>query len=156
MTLRNKHAAVSDPNKFNTNSGDKFHVLREGRLQPDGTIRLVETGRENIQEKINSFAPGCDMSLIISRLRMGDSSVLTMKSPVYGDFTQFPTSYAECLDLVHRSEDAFKNLPIDVRQSFDNDINKWFATIGTEEWIRHMGLSNNSPAAESSEKVGED
>lgn len=148
MILRHKHSCQSDPNVFTTCAGDTFHVIKEGRMQSDGTIKLIVTGRENIQDKINSFASTCDMALIIQRLQMGDTSVLNPRKPLYGDFTQFPQTYAECLDLVQRSEEVFENLSVEVKQSFDNDINKWFASIGSPSWLEAMGMSPAaSPAA---------
>lgn len=145
MIVRNKFSRVPDFNSFLTSVGEKFHVLFDSRLNEDGTIRLIESGREDIQAKINSHASSCDMSVIIRKLQLGDTSVLTSKQPMYGDFTQFPTSYAEVLDLVNRSDKAFTSLDPEVRAQFDNDKSKWFAAIGSPMWLEAMGF-NKAPA----------
>lgn len=149
--MRHKHSRQSDPNEFTTHIGDHYHILREGRLNADGTISLRESGREDIKAKINSHKAETDMALIIAKLQAGDTSVLNPKPPMYADFTQFPQTYAEAYELVQRSEKAFEGLPVDVKQSFDNDRGKWFASIGTSEWFEKMGFVNVEPSASESE-----
>lgn len=143
--MRNNHARVPDFNSFHSSSGNKFHSLFTSRVNPDGTISLVESGREDIKKKINSFASQTDIAFIISKLQMGDTSVLTNKPAMFGDFTQIPKTHAGVLDLVHRAEDAFLSLPLDVRSKFDNDVNKWFASAGSDTWLGIMGLSVEKP-----------
>lgn len=138
--MRNKHSKVSDPDSFVTSSGSKFHTLFAPRFRDDGTIELRPNGRKDIKAEINSHAAECDMSIILAKLRAGDASVLNSKKPMFGDFTVFPKTYVEILDLVNRSEDAFNSLPLDVRSKFDNDVNKWFAKVGSPEWLTLMGL----------------
>lgn len=149
--MRHKHSRQSDPNEFTTHIGDHYHILREGRLNSDGTISLREYGREDIKAKINSHKAETDMALIIAKLQSGDTSVLNPKTPMFADFTQFPQTYAEAYELVQRSEKAFESLPVDVKQSFDNDRGKWFASIGTSEWLQKMGFVNVEPSSPESE-----
>lgn len=139
--MRNKHSRVCDPATFKSCAGDLFQPVYSPSFAPDGTISLKETDRIDIKKEINSHLPYTDMSFIISRLLAGDDSVLSSKAPMYGDFTQFPRSYAEMLELVQRGEDAFNALPLDVRMKFDNDRYKWFASIGSDSWFDAMGIS---------------
>lgn len=139
--MRHKHSRVLDPNEFKTHSGNKFHVSYSSKLNNDGTVSLHESGREDIQASINSHLAETDMAVIISKLQFGDTSVLTSKKPMYGDFTNFPKTFAEAFDLVSRSEKAFEALSPDVKQQFDNDVAKWFSTIGSPEWLDVMGLT---------------
>lgn len=138
--MRNKFSRVSDPNEFRTHSGDKFHRSYDSIFQSDGTIRLKEAGKSDIQAEINSHLMETDMAVIISKLQMGDTSGLTSKKPMYGDFTNLPKSYAEAYDMVTRSEKVFESLSPDIKQRFDNDRAQWFSTIGTPEWIDKMAL----------------
>ena len=138
--MRNKKAKVSDPNKFVTSAGNKDHILYSPKVLDSGVIKLIESGKENIQDKINSFRDTCDMSFIIQRLAMGDSSVLNKKLPNYGDFTQMPKSFAEALQLVINAEKEFYDLPLDTRNKFDNDYKQWFAQAGSEAWLDKMGI----------------
>ena len=143
--MRNPNARVPTASDFNTCSGELFKPVLSGKLMPDGTIKLTEVDEIDIKAEINSHASTCDMAYILSRLKLGDVSVLNGNQGVYGDFTVFPKTYAEMLQLVQSGEDAFASLPLDVRASFDNDINKWFATIGTEEWSDKMKIPKPDP-----------
>lgn len=144
--MRNKHSRVPDPASFISWPGDLFQPVYSPSFAPDGSISLKETDRIDIKKEINSHAPYTDMRYIISRLLVGDDSVLSSKVPMYGDFTQFPRSYAEMLELVQRGEDAFNALPLDVRLKFDNDRYKWFASIGSDSWLEAMGVSVSASA----------
>lgn len=147
--MRHKHSHQSDPNTFKTSHGSKEHIIRGSRVNPDGTITLYESSRENIKDKINSHLAETDMSIIIARLKNGDTSVLSANRPIYADFTQFPKTYAEAFDLVQRSESAFENLPVNIKQSFDNNVALWFSSIGSPEWIDKMGFNPSSDAPSS-------
>ncbi len=142
--MRNNHSRVPDFNSFRTSPGDEFHISYSSRFNPDGTISLTESGRKNIQEEINSHLVETDMSIIVQRLQFGDTSVLSSKKPMYGDFTNLPSSFAEAFDMVNRSEKAFEALPPDIKQKFDNDRGKWFASIGSPDWFEFMGLTPSS------------
>lgn len=139
--MRNKHARVSDPNSFSTHPGEKFHVVYDSFFNQDGTIRLKPSGKKDIKAEINSHVAETDMAVIVQKLMMGDSSVFSTKKPLYGDFTQFPSTYAEAFELVNRSEKAFESLAPDVKQKFDNDRAKWFSSIGSPEWFEIMGIT---------------
>lgn len=136
--MRNKNACVSDPNIFFTDSGDRYHILYSPIVEPDGTVLLVESGKEDIQEMINSYRDQTDMTFILQRMAAGDTSVLNQKEPMYGDFTNMPRTYAEALQLVIDREAQFMKLPLDVRKQFDNDFRKWFAQSGSEDWYNKM------------------
>ena len=58
---------------------------------------------------------------------------------MYGDFTQFPKSYVEMLNMVLDGERYFDSLPLETRKKFDNDRGKWFASIGNADWFENMG-----------------
>lgn len=151
--MRNPNSRVPTPSDFITCSGELFKPVLSGKLMPDGTIRLTQVDQIDIKAEINSLASTCDMSYILSRLKVGDVSVLSVKEGAYGDFTVFPKTYAEMLQLVQSGEDAFNSLPLDVRSSFDNDINKWFATIGTDDWSEKMKIPKPVPTVDAQPAV---
>lgn len=136
--MRNKNARVSNPNDFVTSSGHQYHIIYSPVVLSDGSIELVESGKDDIQEMIQSFKSQTDMSYILQRMAVGDTSVLNQRTPMYGDFTQMPKTYAEALQLVIDREKQFMELPVNVRNQFDNDFKKWFATSGSEEWFKKM------------------
>lgn len=136
--MRNKSAKVSDPNVFISCPGSRIHVLFSSSIEPDGSFVLVKTGEEDIQDLIDSYRSSCDMTYILKQLALGNTAVLSQKEPMYGDFTEMPKSYAEALQVVMDAEQKFSKLPLDVRNAFDNDFKKWFASSGSEDWFKKM------------------
>lgn len=139
--MRNKFARVPDDfSEFKSPPGDLFHDVLSPCFRPDGTIELKVTDRVDIKMEINSHRDETDMAYILSRLMVGDDSVLNPRPPMYGDFTQMPKSYVEMLNMVIDGERYFDSLPIETRREFDNDRGKWFASIGSDSWLDAMGF----------------
>lgn len=146
--MRHKHSRVPDDfSAFKSPSGDLFHDILTPSFRPDGTIELKVSDSVDIKKEINSHRDETDMAFVLSRLMAGDDSVLNPRPPMYGDFTQFPKSYVEMLNLVLDGERYFNSLPLDVRKNFDNDRGKWFATIGSESWLDSMGFVSREISA---------
>lgn len=139
--MRNKFARVPDDfTSFKSPVGDLFHEVLSPSFRSDGIIELKVSDRIDIKKEINSYRDETDMSYILSRLMVGDDSVLNPRPPMYGDFTDLPSSYAEMLNMVIDGERYFNSLPLETRNKFDNDRGKWFASIGSETWLDKMGL----------------
>lgn len=152
--MRNPNSVVSDPNSFISNPGDQFHVNYSPRVLDSGEIKLVESGKDDIKQKINSFRDSTDMSFILQRLAVGDTSVLNQRPGMFGDFTQMPTTYAEALQLVIDGRREFDALPLDVKNSFNNDFRQFLASAGTPEW--HEKLSSLRPKSDKVSTIPDD
>lgn len=132
-----------DPNLFRTNPGSRKRKV----LSPlyDGKkLSLIESGEVDVQDMINSHAPECDMSFILSRLANGDASVLNGHNPIFADFHNLPTNFREVMDVALSAERLFNMLPLEKRQRFDNDYRKFVATAGTPEWDNIMEYNRNA------------
>lgn len=128
-----------DEGKFVSNPGSPIRDLYSGKVEKDGSIKLVKVGEENIQEKIDAAKDSTDIATIVAYYNQtGDESVLKRYVPVYGDFSKLPNSLAEFLQLRIDSENFFNALPVEVRKEFDNDSNKFFAQAGEKEWIEKL------------------
>lgn len=136
--MRNKNAKVSDPNSFVTNPGSEIRILYTSKVCPNGEILLKPCGEENIQEYINSFRESTDMSFILHQLSIGNTAVLERQQMMYGDFTEVPANLAEAQQVLIDGENAFNQLPLDVRQQFDNNFRNWLFTSGTPDWMSKM------------------
>lgn len=136
--MRNKFARISDPNSFVSDSGDKFHFLYSPVISADGSMRLDISDKIDIQKEIDSFRDSTDMSYILNRLGIGDTSVLNGKTPHYGDFSQMPTNPAEFMQMAIDAEKSFLSLPLTVREQYGNDFRKWFADVGSASWLKNM------------------
>lgn len=70
---------------------------------------------------VQSFKDETDINNIVARAVSG-SDILHVNTRVarYGDFSNIP-DYQSALDLVHRAEGMFRELPANVRERFSND-----------------------------------
>lgn len=154
--MRNKKARVPDPNEFFSNPGERYHIEYTSKVLPDGTIELVESGKMDIQEYIESFKESTDMHYILSELQKGNVSVLDQRTPSYGDFTEAPGSMAEFQQRLIDGERAFMQLPLDVRNAYDNDLWQWMNDTGSEKWMKVMSDFLPHPVEDVKSEVVED
>lgn len=140
--MRNIKARVIEPNSIHTCHGSIERILYSSKVMPDGKIKLIESGKQNLKEYINSFAGQTDINSIIQRVKMGDTSML--RNGFYGDFTDAPKSYAEFLQLQIDGRKAFDSLPIETKLQFDNDFNKWLMEAGSDSWLDKMSVIKES------------
>lgn len=138
--MRHPNASVRDPNSFVSSSGDTFHLRFSPRVLENGELKLVESGKDDIKAMINSFRDSTDMTFILQRLAVGDTSVLSQRPGVFGDFTQMPTTYAEALQLVIDGRREFDSLPLNVKNLFNNDFRQFLASAGTPEWNEKLSV----------------
>lgn len=126
-----------------TSSGDEYHIVYSSVIKEDGTIDLVPSAKDRIQDYINSFVPQTDMHYIIAQLKNGNTSVINRRPMMYGDFTDAPKSYAQALQMVIDGRATFDALPLSVRNKFDNSFEKWFATAGSPDWLAAMSSDSS-------------
>lgn len=146
--MRNNEIAIKR-GRVLADPGDPMHKVFSPEMQEDGTIKLVQTGVENTDEIIQSYYESTTLEAILTRFAAGDTSALNRYEPIYADVTKQPKTLAEALQTVINSRNAFDALPVEVKQRFDNDYNKWLATAGTEKWFEIMKpvLGQNDAAA---------
>lgn len=114
-----------------TNPGDPIHVTYAARFDDDGVIQLVESGRENIYDMIQSHADSVDLNLIIRRYEYGDNTALdalNARQGSYLDVSGMPRNYAELLNLIEDGKAFFASLPLEERAKFDHDFAKWLVS----------------------------
>lgn len=124
-------------NTFVSCSGQGEKVVYTSKVMPDGKIRLTPAGKEDFHGMIQSFKESTDISYILTKLANGDTSVLRSNGN-FGDFTNVPSNYAELLQLQIDTNKLYDSLPVDVKKQFDNDVNKFFASAGSDEWYKKM------------------
>lgn len=152
--MRNKYAKVSDPNTFVTNSGSDDHILYSSKILPDGTIALTPCGKESISELINARAQFTDISFIVNRLMAGDKSVVR-DGAFYADLYDSPKNLAEAMQIQIDAERAFYDIPVEIREKFNNNYRLWIMTAGSEEWIKNMNIAAPAAAEQKESEVVE-
>lgn len=125
-------------NDIYSNSGDKTRTLYSPIVNDDGTISLVASGKEDIQSEIDSYREECDINVLLARYAAGDLDVFNKSVGSYGDFTNFPSTYAEALQIQINSKRYFDSLPVEIKEKFNNDANQFFVQTGSDEWFKVM------------------
>lgn len=111
-------------------------------------ISLRQTGSIDIQDSINAYAPYCDLRYMLTRLKAGDSSVLSSRTATYGDFTGFPGNPVDTLNLIHDVERSFAELPDEVRLSCNNDWRVYFTRLCTGDINVSSDVSSDLPSSD--------
>lgn len=126
-----------DSKRFVSCSGSKYKTEYSPIVEKDGTITLRPVGKIDFHAYIQSFKEQTDIHYIVKKIANGDTSMLRFDG-VYGDFTKYPKTLAEVLQLQIDSNKLFNSLPVEVKQKFSNDPNKFFAMSGSEEWFESI------------------
>lgn len=136
--------------KFRTQYDRERKVIRSGnsvinkygaRYDDNGHLVVEVVGKRDIYPEIQAHALSCDINYIVSRFANGDATALSKIQGTYGDFTQFPKTYAELLNNVNRGAELFETLPVDVRAKFNHSLGEFMQSAGSAEWMQKLGIS---------------
>ena len=132
--------------RFETCCGDPVKVLYAPVFDEKGVMHLAESGREDLYGYIQSHRDSVDLHKILERFAQGDAGVLErfQQKGVFGDFSEFPKTYAELLNTVISGEQIFNQLPLEVREKFGHSFNRWLAQAGSAEWLAAMGYETQA------------
>lgn len=151
--MRNVNSSVGTVGEFVTPPGSRFHVQYEPRF--DGkTLSVVPVGKYDIQEQIEAYAPYCDITYMLSRLKVGDYSVLSNRVALYGDFSGMPDNPVDAINLIHSAEGRFATLSVEERQAYNNDYRVWLAHLMADGGNLSDSAASNSVSIESTVKEG--
>lgn len=133
------------PERYNSNLGSRVKQLYQAEYDKDGTLNLVESGKENLYDYIQSHKDSVDIHVLLQRYKNGDVTALTCAQGAFGDFTEMPKSYAELLNNLIKGESYFNELPVEVRAKFDHSFQKWLVSAGSDDWMQAMGMPKPEP-----------
>ena len=127
--------------------GSPEHITYAGHYDDKGRVVLEESGRENIYDFIQSHAESCDIHVLMKRYQNGDVDALSQKQGFYGDFLDFPKTYAEALNHMNEMERQFMALPVETREKFGNSFTEFLAASAEPDFLDRLGIKKE-PAAE--------
>lgn len=130
--------------KFVSNPGNPLKEIKHGELQVDGSIKLVVDRIENTDEIIQSFAESTMIENIMARISAGQTELLNQKEGFFMDTIGLPTNMAEVLNMVIRGKEVFEKLPVEIKERFDNDFNKWFVAMDKVDFFEKSGFVSPS------------
>lgn len=124
--------------------GSPDKVVYTARYRDDGTIEVKEKGKESLYDYIQSNRDSCDLNLLVARFANGDLDALSKVQGAYGDFTQFPKTYAELLNRVNEGRAMFDDLPLALREKYNHDFGQFMAAMDKEDfWEQFKPVSDN-------------
>lgn len=121
-------------------SGTPEKVIYGSQVLKNGRITTFEKGKDNFYEYIQSFAETVDINKTIQKFINGDVNALNQRKGEFIDCTQFPTNYAEVLNVINNATNLFNSLPIDDRAKFNFNLNEFITSIGTEKYNEVLGI----------------
>lgn len=124
--------------------GSPEHITYAGHYDDKGRVVLEESGRENIYDYIQSFADSCDIHVLMNRYQNGDVTALSQKQGFFGDFLDFPKTYAEALNHMNEMERQFMSLPPETREKFGNSFSEFLAASGESDFLDRLGIKKES------------
>lgn len=143
------------PNDFISDSGSREKDLYHGRLNKDtGEVELVYDGKQDWYGYIQSFKESVDINKIVERFQNGEIDILNQVQVMYGDVSKMPKSLGEAYRQIEEARYQFDRLPVNIKESFDNDFNKYIVEFGSDIWLSKVipnGQEKESEVSKSDE-----
>lgn len=120
--------------------GTRIKTLYGPKYDENGVLYLIETGKANLYDEIQSHADSVDIHVLLQRYQQGDVGVLARLQGSYGDFTQMPKTFADALNTMIAAEQYFMGLPKDIRAKFNNSFQQFIAQMDSPTWASDVGF----------------
>lgn len=143
MYLRTKD---SERVHFFCPSGQRVELRHRAVIHEDGKRELVRDREKHTFDIIQSHLEECLIENIIKRCLEGDLSALDKMHGVYTDITGAPGSLAEAQQIIIDLKQRFEELPKDIRQKFDYNVEQYIAEFGSESWSEKTGVADQIKA----------
>lgn len=129
------------------NPGVTEKVLYTPKFKEDGSMELIEAGKENLYEYIQSHKESVDINVILKRFARGDVTALQRRQAMFGDFSDAPSTYAEALNSMILAENYFNSLPLETRAKFDHNFHRFLVSLDSPDFAEKMSHADIVPPA---------
>lgn len=140
------------PVRVFSNPGCREKVMYSPVFDENGVMELVESGRENLYDYIQSFKESTDINVILKKYASGDVSALAKTQGSFLDCTGMPRTYAEMLNSLIAAENTFNSLSVEEREKFGFSFERWLANL--DQGINDSSVSDGGDSV-LSEEVGD-
>lgn len=141
-----------------TEAGKKVRLTFRWTYDDKGNKSLVQDEEIDRDAEIQSYLEETKIENIINRAAFDPSIAQKLCSQLNDaepqDFTNMPSTLAEAQNLMIQAEQTWDKLPREIKQKFDNDVDKFIANFGTVEWANALGLIQE-PVVDEKTKVDE-
>lgn len=126
---------------FTCPSGERVELRHRAEMGKDGKRKLIRDVEIPTWDIIQSHKDECLIENILKRYKEGDLEAINKLQGTYTDITGAPKSLAEAQQLIIRLKSEFDELPKDIRQKFDYNVEQYVAEFGTDLWAEKTGIS---------------
>lgn len=141
--MSNFRSAYSGQVRHTSLTGNGREPEYEYKVTEDGR-ELVKTGETDVYALIQSRLDETKIENIIKRATY-DPNVLGSQdwqtSDQIVDISDMPTDYHTWYGRIMEAQKEFDKLPAEMRIKWDNDVEKFIMSYGTEEWANKMGMT---------------
>lgn len=141
-----------------TEAGRKTRLTFRWTYDEKGNKTLVQDEEIDRDAEIQSYLEETKIENIINRAAFDPSIVQKLSTQLNDeepqDFTNMPSTLAEAQNMMIQAENTWNKLPREIKQKFDNDVDKFIARFGTEDWMEALGL-NQRPVVDEKTVVDE-
>lgn len=140
--------------RYYTNPGSSIKVTYGLHYGKKGEMELVEKGKVNLYDEIQSHADSVDIHVVLKRFANGETDVLNQRPGAYGDFSNMPRSFADVLNHINDAEQTFNRLPADIKANFSNSFAEFYAALDDPQYMaeRLKGVQKSVHVDKSTEK----
>lgn len=119
---RTMYDAYNDPEPVDSNPGNSMRPEFKLSVGKDGRKCLTKIRDIDISAYINSFAPGCDMAIILNKLQAGlIPTGFDEKNCV--DLSMLPKDVVDAMQKTREFKNQFSDFPPEVQELFNYDPN---------------------------------
>ncbi len=129
---------INCPVTIPCSSGSPYEKVYQFKFV-NGVKVLTDTGeRINTYEVIQADAESCAISNIIAKCT--DVSALRANASQMFDATKLPSCMEDYMNLQIKLNKQFDALPVETRAKFNNNVNLFISSFGTDYWNHSMNV----------------
>ena len=100
---------------------------------------LEKTGERDLYAEIQAEYEATKIENILSRAIAGDVSGLSAVGDYY-DTTSMPNNLIDAMAQIQKLENLWLNLPMEIKNKYNNSVEEFIGASGSKEWCEDMGL----------------
>lgn len=120
--------------RVHISSGSPIKIEYQVRLI-DNNMEIVETGKSDLYEYIQSHRDSVDIHKILERCaQVEDYSLLNRMPTKFMDVTDMPDTLAGAYAMVKDAENFFERMPVDIKEKYNNNFVEFISDLGSDKF----------------------
>lgn len=130
---------TKESKKYSSEPGTPTLQDYEYKFNKSGHKMLVKKDSFiNVYEKIQAERDSVNIDKLMERFVLGDKDALNRAPASYIDTRDLPKTYAELFERGLEAEQMFEQLPVDLKEKFDNSYVQFWNDMGNESWNKKI------------------